>query len=164
VVREARADDLPAVFAIYNEHVLHGTATFETEPYEAGRDDAWLTGRDLARHPVLVAEEDGAVAGWASLNEWSQRQAYARTAEASVYVDPAHQRRGVGRRLMEALVERGREAGLGVLVARVAEGNPASIELLESVGFRRFGTQRRCGEKFGRVLDVELLDLHLDGG
>jgi L-amino acid N-acyltransferase YncA len=49
-------------------------------------------------------------------------------------------------------------------VGRVAEGNPASIALLESVGFRRFGTQRRCGEKFGRVLDVELLDLHLDGG
>jgi L-amino acid N-acyltransferase YncA len=164
VVRDARVEDLPAVFAIYNEHVLHGTATFETEPYEAGRDDAWLTGRDVSRHPVLVDEEDGVVAGWASLNQWSERQAYARTAEASVYVDPAHRRRGVGRRLMVELVERGRSAGLGVLVGRVAEGNPASMALLESAGFRRFGTQRRCGEKFGRVLDVELLDLHLDGG
>ena len=67
VVRDAQVGDLPGVFAIYNEHVLHGTATFETEPYEAGRDDGWLTGRDLSRHPVLVAEEDGAVAGWASL-------------------------------------------------------------------------------------------------
>jgi L-amino acid N-acyltransferase len=163
VVRDAQVGDLPGVFAIYNEHVLHGTATFETEPYEAGRDDGWLTGRDLSLHPVLVAEEDGAVAGWASLNEWSPRQAYARTAEASVYVDPSHQGRGIGRRLMEELIERGRGAGLGVLVGRVAEGNPGSVALLEAVGFRRFGTQRRCGEKLGRVLDVELLDLHLDG-
>ena len=156
--------DLPGVFAIYNEHVLHGIATFETEPYEPGRDDGWLTARDPSLYPVLVAEEDGELAGWAGLSQWSSRQAYARTAEASVYVDPAHQGKGIGRRLMEELVERGRQGGLGVLIGRVAEGNPASIALLESVGFRRFGTQRRCGEKFGRILDVELLDLHLDGG
>ena len=164
MIRDAQVGDLPGVFAIYNEHVLHGTATFDTEPYEAGSDDGWLTDRDLSLYPVLVADEDGEVAGWAGLSQWSSRPAYARTAEASVYVDPAHQGKGIGRRLMEELVDRGRQAGLGVLVGRVAEGNPASIALLESVGFQRFGTQRRSGEKFGRIIDVELLDLHLDGG
>ena len=162
VVRDARVGDLEAVFAIYNEHVLHGTATFETEPYVAGRDVGWLTERDPRRHPVLVAEQDGAVVGWAALGPWSDRGAYARTAEASVYVDEGRQGQGIGRRLLEELVERGRRGGLGVLIGRVAEGNPASISLLESVGFSSFGTQRRCGEKFGRILDVELLDLHLD--
>jgi len=164
LVRDAGLADLPAIFAIYNEQVLHGTATFDTEPRVAGRDDHWLTARDLTRHPVLVAERDGAVAGWGSLGPWSSRGAYARTAEVSVYVDAAHRRSGVGRMLVTALVERGRAAGLGVLLARIAEANHASVALFESFGFGHIGTQRRCGEKFGRVLDVELMDLHLDGG
>ncbi len=67
----------------------------------AGRDDAWLTGRDRARHPVLVADDDGVVAGWAALSPWSTRGAYARTAEASVYVDEGHRREGIGRLLLE---------------------------------------------------------------
>lgn len=164
MIRDAREGDLEAVFAIYNHHVLHGTATFETEPYVAGRDDGWLTERDRSRHPVIVAESGGSAVGWAALSPWSTRGAYARTAEASVYVDERWQRSGIGRELLEALIARGREAGLGVLVGRIAEGNPASVALLESVGFGHFGTQRRCGDKLGRILDVELMDLHLDGG
>ncbi|HLM27946.1 MAG TPA: GNAT family N-acetyltransferase [Thermoleophilaceae bacterium] len=164
MIRDARKSDLEGVFGILNEHVLHGTATFDTEPYLVGRDDAWLIGRDLVRHPVLVADEDGSVAGWAALSPWSERGAYARTAEVSVYVSETSQGEGVGRALMRALIERAREAGLGVLVARIAEGNPASAALFASLGFHCFGTQRRCGEKLGRILDVELLDLHLDGG
>jgi len=66
VIRDARVSDLDGVFGILNEHVMHGTATFDTEPYVVGRDDAWLIGRDLARHPVLVADDDGSVAGWAA--------------------------------------------------------------------------------------------------
>lgn len=157
-------DDLEAIFAIYNQEVLHGTATFDTVPREPERDEGWLTERDLRRHPVLVAEANGAVVGWASLAPWSPRPAYERTAEVSVYVHPAHRRSGVGRALLSALTERARAAGLGVLVARIAESDPASVALHRSLGFRGFGVQRRCGEKFGRLLDVELMDLHLDGG
>jgi len=163
-IRNATLEDLPAVFAIYNEQVLDGTATFDTVPREVGRDDAWLTDRDPARHPVLVAETGGEVVGWGSLSPWSERRAYARTAEESVYVHSAQRSKGIGRILLLALVRRARAAGLGVLVARIAEAQPASVALHESVGFVRFGTQRRCGEKFGRLLDVELMDLHLDGG
>ena len=163
-IRDARPDDLPAIFAIYNEQVLHGTATFDTEPRVAGRDDAWLRERDRDRHPLLVAEREGAVVGWAALAPWSSRGAYARRAEASVYVDARWRGQGLGRQLVTALVDRGRRVGLGVLIGRIAEGNPASVALLRSLGFGRIGTQRRCGEKFGRILDVELMDLHLDGG
>jgi L-amino acid N-acyltransferase len=163
-VRDARADDLEAIFQIYNDEVLHGTATFDTEPRVVGRDDGWLTARDRARHPVLVADVDDRVVGWASLSPWSTRGGYARTAEGSVYVHVDHRRRGVGRLLLAALIERARDAGVAVILARIAEANEPSVRLLESFGFGHIGTQRRCGEKFGRILDVELMDLHLDGG
>ena len=129
-----------------------------------GRDDGWLTERDTDRHPVIVAEIDHRVVGWASLNPWSSRGAYARTVEGSVYVQRNFRGRAVGHSLLEALIERAREVGVGVVVARIAEANEATIRLCERSGFTRIGTQRGCGEKFGRILDVELMDLHLDGG
>jgi L-amino acid N-acyltransferase len=163
-VRDARPEDLEAIFEIYNEQVRNGTATFDTEPRVAGRDDGWLTERDAQRHPVVVAVAGGQVVGWASLSPWSTRGAYARTVEGSVYVHAGHRGRGIGRLLLAALIERAREAGVGVVLARIAEANEPSVRLFEGFGFAHIGTQRRCGEKFGRILDVELMDLHLDGG
>ncbi len=164
IIRDAHVNDIGAIFDIYNHEVLHGTATFDTEPRIAGRDDAWLTERDRKRHPVIVAEVDDRVLGWASLNPWSSRGGYARTAEGSVYVHREFRGQGVGRVLLAATVERARDAGLGVVLARIAEANEASVRLFERLGFGRIGTQRRCGEKFRRILDVELMDLHLDDG
>lgn len=163
-IRDAGPEDLEAIFGIYNHEVRHGTATFDTEPREVGRDDSWLTARDTGRHPVLVAEIDDRVAGWACLGPWSSRKAYDRTAEASVYVDGESRNRGVGRSLVAAIIERGRQAGVGAVIARISEANEPSVRLFEQFGFGHIGTQRRCGEKFGRVLDVELMDLHLDQG
>ena len=163
-VRDARPEDLGAIFEIYNDEVLHGTGTFDTEPRVVGRDDGWLTDRDPERHPALVAVADDQVVGWASLSPWSERPGYRRTAEGSVYVHPDHRGRGVGRLLLAAVIERARDAGLRVIVARIAEANEPSVRLFEGFGFSRVGTQRRYGEKFGRILDVELMDLHLDDG
>ena len=164
LIRDALPEDLGPIFDIYNHEVLNGTATFDTEPLVPGRDDAWLSERDRERHPVLVAEVGARVAGWASLNPWSSRGAYARTAEGSVYVHRELRGRGLGASLLGAAIERGRGAGLGVVLARIAEANAPSVRLFERLGFERIGTQRRCGEKFGRILDVELMDLHLDRG
>ncbi len=160
-IRDAAEADLERIFAIYNVEVESGIATFDVEPRRAERDAAWLRER-APIHPVLVAADAGRVIGWASLGPWSPRGAYRRTAEVSVYVDREERGRGVGTRLLAALIERGREAGLGVLLARVALPNAPSLALHTGLGFRSFGTQRRCGEKHGRILDVELLDLHLD--
>jgi L-amino acid N-acyltransferase len=161
-IRDAAPEDLVAIFAIYNREVEESTATFDTEPRVVGIDDAWLTDRDPSRHPVLVASTGGEVVGWASLSPWSARPAYARTAEESVYVDAGHRGRGVGRALLTAIVERARAAGLGVLVARIGDARRDSVRLHESLGFERVATMRAYGEKFGRLLDVELMDLHLD--
>ena len=154
--------DLPAIFEIYNEQVLGGTATFDTEPKDPERDRTWLTDRDPARHPTLVAELDDVVVGWAGLFPWSPRRAYDRSAEVSVYVDAGRRRHGVGRALLQALLEHAAGTETMVIQARIAEGNPGSQALFASFGFGHIGKQRRCGQKFGRILDVDLYDRHLD--
>lgn len=162
-IRPAQPRDLAPIFEIYNHEVSHETSTFDTEPRVLGRDDGWLTGRE-ARYPVLVATAGDVLAGWGSLSQWSPRGAYARTAEVSVYVDRRMRGRGIGRELLAELVRIAPDGGIAVLLARIAGENPASVALHESLGFSHIGTQHRAGEKFGRVLDVELMELHLDVG
>jgi phosphinothricin acetyltransferase len=163
-LRDATPADLPRIFAIYNHEVEGGTSTFDIETREPGRDDGWLTDR-APWHPVTVAVAGGEVVGWAAIGPWSPRGAYRRTGEVSVYVDTARRGAGIGRALLTDLVERAHSIPeIHVLLARIAQPNPASVAVHEAAGFRSFGTQRRCGEKLGRILDVELFDLHLDEG
>jgi phosphinothricin acetyltransferase len=160
-IRDAEVADLGAIFEIYNHEVTSTVSTFDTEPRDPDADADWLTARE-SRYPVLVALSAGELLGWGAISQWSPRGAYARTAEVSVYVDGRHRNEGIGRRLLAALIARAPSDGIAVLLARVAGDNPASIALHESLGFSLIGVQRRSGEKFGRVLDVALLDLHLD--
>jgi phosphinothricin acetyltransferase len=162
-IRDATYDDLAAIFAIYDEEVLRGTATFETVPRTAVERQEWFEAHARERYPVIVAEAAGKVLGWARLQPWSPRPAYLRTAEDSVYVAESARGRGIGRALLARLLRRARAAGIAVVLARIADGNPASIRLHEKAGFRTVGVMRRVGEKFGRILDVTLLDLQLDG-
>jgi L-amino acid N-acyltransferase len=161
-IRPARAADLERIFEIYNREVSDEVTTFDTEPRMLGRDDGWLLDRP-ERYPVLVGELDGRLIGWSSLSQWSPKGAYARTAEVSVYVDADHRGRGYGAKLLAAAVEIAPGTGAGVLLARIVGTNPASIAVHRSLGFETIGVQRRAGEKFGRILDVALMDLHLDG-
>jgi phosphinothricin acetyltransferase len=160
-IRTATEADLPAVTAIYNQAVLETTATFDLEPRSLEDRRRWLNERD-PRHPVLVAEEAGEVVGYASLGPWNRKAAYADTAETSMYVAAPHRGRGVGRALKVALIERARELGMHALIAGVAEGSEASLHLNLSLGFEHVGTLRQVGEKFGRRLDVHLLQLVLE--
>ena len=161
-IRAATEADLPGIFAIYDREVLHGTATFDTEPKSPAERLAWLRDDANGRYPILVAEIDGAVAGWARLYAWSNRCAYARAAENAVYVDAAQRGKGVGRALLAELIRLAPQRNVHVLLARIVEGNPASLGLHEALGFTPIGLMRRVGEKFGRVLDVRLLERQLD--
>jgi len=160
-LRPARPEDVPAVTAIYNDEVRHGTGTFDTEPRSDAQTREWLRAHGEKR-PVIVAEEEGKVVGWASLSEWSSRCAYARTAEVSVYVDPDARGRGVAGGLLDELLRRGREAGIAQALARITEGNEASLRLHRRRGFVDAGLLRRVGEKFGKVLDVRILQKSLE--
>ena len=168
-IRPATEADLPGIFAIYDHEVLHGTATFDTEPKSAAGRLEWLRDDGGGKYPILVAEvapvaaeAAPAIAGWGRLYAWSNRCAYARAAENAVYVHREHRGRGVGHALLAELIRLAPQRGIHVLLARIVEGNPASVALHEAHGYQTIGVMRRVGEKFGRVLDVRLMDRHLD--
>ena len=154
-VRRAGPADVAAIAAIYNDAVLKTTATFDTEPRPVEHQRRWLESHG-PRHAVLVAEETESVVGWASLSQWSDRCAYADTAEISIYVAETSRGRGVGKTLMAEVLEAGRAAGLRTVLARIADENAPSVRLHEAFGFARCGVMRQVGRKFGRLLDVHL--------
>ena len=160
-IRKATPADLGAITGIYNEAIRTTTATFDTEPKTEAEQKSWFEHHG-PRYPILVAEEDNDIVGWASLSQWSDRCAYSDTAESSLYVKEEYQGRGIGRRLAEAIIEAGREAGLHTLIARISSENEASIHLSESVGYRHIGVMKECGRKFGKLLDVCLMQYIYD--
>lgn len=151
-IRDLRPDDWPAVRAIYDEGIRGGDATFETEAPSWQRWDA--------AHPELrlAAEQDGAIVGWAALSPVSDRCCYEGVGEVSVYVAEAARGAGVGRALLDALVERSEQAGYWTLNAGVFPENKASIRLHEACGFREVGVRERLGELRGVWRDVVLLE------
>src|SRR5581483_1098734 len=111
----------------------------------------------------LVAELDGAIAGYAYATQFRDRPAYRYTAEDSIYVHPDHMRRGIGKALLEALLERSAELGFRTVMAVVGGAEPASIALHKSCGFEEVGRLRGAGFKFGRWLDNVYLQIELSG-
>ena len=157
-IRPATRDDAAAMAAIYNQAVLHSTATFDTEPETAEARAVWLDEHTAPQHPVLVAERDGRVVGWASLSRYSTRCAYEATVEASVYVEEAERGRGLGTSLNEAVFEAGRLGGVHAVLLRICTENVASLAMARNLGFFQIGAMREVGMKFGRMLDVMLLE------
>jgi L-amino acid N-acyltransferase YncA len=151
LIRELEAKDWPAVRTIFEEGIATGQATFETE---APSREEW----DGAHFGGLVAEEGGEVVGWAALSPYSSRPAYAGVAEESVYVAARARRRGVGRELLEALIERSEQAGIWTLQAGIFPENRPSVTLHLSCGFRLVGVRERLGHMDGQWRDVLLLE------
>lgn len=160
-IRPAARSDVAAITAIYNDAIRNTTATFDTEPRTIDDRLRWFESHG-PRHPVLVVEEAGEVVGWACLSPWSVRPAYNETAETSFYVAESHRGRGFGRRLKEAIIEEARRIGFHTLIAGVAQGSDASRHLNEQFGFVSVGVLKEVGHKFGKRLDVEILQKMLD--
>lgn len=153
-LRDTRPSDAEAVAAIYAPAVLTGTASFEEEPptvAEMARRMADLTGRGF---PWLVAEDGGHVVGYAYAGPFRARSAYRFTVEDSVYVAPEAQGRGVGRRLLEALIARCEALGFRQMIGGIGGATPASMALHAACGFHEVGRYEKVGFKFGRWLDV----------
>jgi L-amino acid N-acyltransferase len=161
VIRPAVAWDLAGIAAIYDPECERGLNTMMTRARTHEEWVAWLREHEHPRYPVLVATEgEGAgasVLGWASLSRWSEREGYARTAENSVYVHADAQGKGVGRALMLELLRSGEAQGVRLVIARINNGNEASVRFHESLGFQTIGVMARCGQKFGRVIDVRIM-------
>ena len=160
-IRHSEVSDIDAITQIYNEAILTTTATFDLEPKSREDRLQWFHSHDT-RHPILVAEVDRDVVGWASLNVWNPRPAYDNTAETSFYVKARHRGQGIGRRLKAAIIEEARRLKFHTLIAGAAEGSDASLHLNRSFGFEVVGTFRNVGWKFGKWLDVTYLQKFLN--
>ena len=157
-VRAATEKDLASILDIYNEAVLHTTATFDTEPRSLEKQQAWFFAHKK-NHPVVVAEENDMVIGWASLSPWSDRCAYDTTVEVSVYIHHDHRGRGLGSRLLEEVIAAGKNLEIHTVLSRITQGNEISIRIHEKCGFKTIGVMKEVGFKFNRFLDVHMMQL-----
>jgi len=155
-IRLAETADAAAIAAIYNAEVTGSTVTFDLTPRTLTEQVAWLQQRSGV-HAVIVAVDGDDVVGFASLSPWRDRPAYATTVEDSIYVRDDQRGNGVGRRLLEELVALATRHGFHTMMARIVGGHTASIALHRAVGFEVVGTEHEVGRKFGRWLDVVLM-------
>jgi L-amino acid N-acyltransferase len=156
-IRLARSGDAEAIRTIYNAEVTGSRVTFDMIPRTLEEQLAWLESHDGA-HPAIVAVNSaGTVVGFGSLSPYRPRPAYRTTVEDSVYVDNAARGMGVGRLLVEELVNLAQLHGFHAVMARIVGGHEASIGLHSSCGFELVGIEREVGRKFGRWLDVALM-------
>ena len=162
-VRRAGAGDAEAIRAIYNAEVTGSTVTFDIVPRTPAEQLAWVAEHQGA-HPAVVALEDGTVAGFGSLSLFRDRPAYATTVEDSVYVDAAWRGRGVGTLLLAELVRLATDHGFHTVVARISGDNEPSIALHRAHGFGLVGVEREVGRKFGRWIDVTVMQRMLGTG
>ncbi|GAA4403490.1 GNAT family N-acetyltransferase [Tsukamurella soli] len=153
-IRDATADDLPAILAIYNDAVANSTAVWTEVLSDLDGRRRWFEERIGAGFPVLVAIVDGAVAGYATFGPYRALPGYRHTVENSVYVSESFYRRGIAEALMRELVVRAQGADVHVIVAAIEAGNLASVALHRKLGFGVVGQMPEVGTKFGRWLDL----------
>ena len=165
IIRPSQPEDLSAITAIYQHHVLNGTGTFEIEPpsqedMTARRSD--VLGKGL---PYLVIEENGQVLGFAYCNWFKPRPASRFSAEDSIYLAPNASGKGWGRLLLAELCRAAEVAGIRKLIAVIGDSaNEGSIGVHKSLGFQSVGVVKSCGWKFNRWLDIVMMEKALGHG
>src|SRR5215218_10404562 len=160
-IRTATTADVPAITRIYNQGIRDRLATLETEERTPQERLAWLEVRD-ERHPVLVAEREGTVAGWGSLNVFNPRPAYRHVADFSIYVSREARGAGIGQALLGALIECAQDLGYHKLVLAAFPQNEAGMRLYTRFGFREVGIYREQGLLDGAWVDVVIMERLLD--
>lgn len=156
IIRKATESDVPAIAEIYNEAILTTTATFDLEPKDVSSQRKWFKAHG-PRNPIFVAVKNNKVTGWASLSEYSTRCAYADTVELSLYVKENFRNQGIGKKLMRAILDEGQKAGLHTVISRITGGNDVSVQLHREFGFKDVGVMKEVGTKFGKLLDVYIM-------
>lgn len=162
LIRDATADDVAEINRIYNHEVAVSTASWDAEPEPLAQRQEWFAARQRAGHAVLVADRDGQILGYGSYGPFRAKSGYALTMEHSVYVDAAARRLGIGAMLLGSIIDRARGAGVHVLVGGLSSDNEVSLRLHEAFGFVVVGRLPQAGVKFGRWLDLVLVQLSLD--
>jgi L-amino acid N-acyltransferase len=161
-IRPAAETDLVEILRIYNHAIEHTTAVFDYRPHSIDMRREWFRGKQAASLPVLVAGEPGGVHGFATYGPFRAWPAYKYSVEHSVYVDPAVHRQGIGSALVRAILDEARGRGLHVVMAGITADNGVSLRLHERLGFKEVAHIPEIGFKFGRWLDLKLLQVVLD--
>ncbi len=164
-LRPASLQDIAAITAIYAHHVRHGTGSFELEPPDEAEMQKRFENIAALKLPWLVAEDNGAVVGYAYAGPYRPRPAYRFTVEDSIYIHPEQIGGGIGSLLLSSLIANCEALGLRQMIAVVGDSsNAASVKLHRKFGFEETGTLKDVGYKFGRWLDVVLLQRSLGAG
>ncbi|MDP4097996.1 GNAT family N-acetyltransferase [Paenibacillus sp. P96] len=160
-LREAALQDLPEMLAIYNEAVLNSTATFDLEAQTLEERTVWFH-KYGDKHPLIVAEADGKVAGYACLSPFRAKPAYVYSTELSIYIDSGFRGRRIGSTLMTDILERASALGYHTVISGLVGGNEASRRLHEKFGFSYIGAFKEVGLKFGEWHDVHFYQLFME--
>lgn len=160
-MRDATPDDLPGIMEIYNDAVLNTTAIWNDVLVDLENRKDWFKARKDRGFPVIVAVRDGAIVGYASYGDWRAFDGYRHTREHSIYVHKNARGAGLGKLLMQVLIEHAKANGVHVLIGAIESENTASIRLHEALGFRIAGRYSEVGRKFDRWLDLTSMELKL---
>jgi L-amino acid N-acyltransferase YncA len=156
-VRLARLDDGEAIRSIYNLEVTESTITFDLVPRSAADQRRWIDQHSGAHPAVVAVDDDGSICGFGSLGPYRSRPAYSTTVEDSVYVRRDRHRQGIGRALLDELLRLATIHGFHAVIGRIVDGHEASIALHRACGFQLVGVEKEVGRKFGRWLDVVVM-------
>jgi phosphinothricin acetyltransferase len=160
---ECDASYAPEILAIFNHAIANSTALYEYRPRTLDYMATWFEAKRKGEYPVIGAADEGhRLLGFASYGPFRPHPAYKYSVEHSLYVDAAHRGKGVGKRLLGAMIDRARAQGYHNVVGGIDRDNAVSIRLHEQLGFVHCGTVRHAGFKFGRWLDLVFYQLLLD--
>lgn len=156
MIRKPTRQDIPALLDIYNYEVENGVATLDINKKTFAEWEEWYDNHNIENHPLIVAEIENEVAGYATLSAYRFKEAYKSTVELSVYVSPNHRQMGVGTALMEEILRLAKDdESIHTVVSVITSGNAASCRLHEKFGFTFCGTIKEIGIKSGRYVDID---------
>lgn len=153
-IRLAEQKDLSAIQRILNQAITKGVAVFDLEEKSTSDIEEWFQ-QYKEYYPLIIAEHEGELAGYASVSAFNKKKAYLKTGELSVYIDPNYQGLGIGKVLMKEILLKAQEQGFHTIISLITKGNERSVVLHERFGFRFVGVLEEVGFKFGQWHDVE---------
>jgi phosphinothricin acetyltransferase len=161
MLREAKEQDICEMLDIYNHAIIHTTAVYDYTPHTFEDQKHWYQKKMENKYPIFVYEENGNVAGFATFGPFRDWPAYQYTIEHSVHINPDYKQKGIGTKLLNALIKAALQMNYVTLIAGIDDSNIASIKLHEKLGFTYSGTITKAGYKFDRWLDLAFYQLDL---
>jgi phosphinothricin acetyltransferase len=158
-VRIALEEDLHAILEIYNEAILYTTAVYDYEPHTMEMRQVWWLEKKTNGFPVFVAESSGSLIGFATYGKFRNWAGFSKTVECSIFLHTSQRSKGIGKLLMQRLIDAAREQKIHALMGGIDADNLASIKLAEKLGFKEVGHLKEVGFKFDRWLDLKFMDL-----